>query len=112
MNQKNVKYIAKGLVYGFFWGGGEGAYQSKTIESSSMDDLTEKIMEGIEDGSLDDEMGYERLIGALMRITIKTTIVIDGEDYVNESHTNQFFGVLNEKQKKFLEENIFSPLYQ
>ena len=107
MEQKNVKYIAKGLVYGLFWGGGEGAYHSKTIVSPSMSDLTEQIMEGIEDGSLDEEMGYERLIGAFMRVTIKTTIVIDGKDYVNESYTNQFFGALNEKQKKFLEENIF-----
>lgn len=106
MDQKNVKYIAKGLVYGICWGGGEGAYHSKTIVSSSMEDLTKKIMEGIEDGSLDKGMGYERLIGALMRITIKTTIVIDGEDYVNESHANQFFGSLNEKQQDFLEENI------
>lgn len=108
IEQTNVKYIAKGLVYGLFWGGGEGTYPARTIVSSSMSDLTEKIMKGIDNGSLDSGMGYQRLIGAIMDITTETTIVIGGEDYVNKSYTTEFFGDLSENQQEFLEGQMFA----
>ena len=108
IEQTNVKYIAKGLVYGLLWGGGEGTYRARTIVSSSMSDLTEKIMKGIDDGSLDSGMGYQRLIGAIMNITTETTIVIGGEDYVNKSYTTEFFGDLSENQQEFLEGQMFA----
>lgn len=110
IEQTNVKYIAKGFVYGLLWGGGEGTYPSRTIVSSSMSDLTEKIMKGIDDGSLDGGMGYQRLIGALMEITVRTTIVIGDDDYVNQKCTIQFYGDLSENQQEFLEGQL-STIY-
>ena len=107
VNQE-VKYVAKGLVYGLLWGGGEGTYPSRTIVSSSMSDLTEKIMKGIDDGSLDSGMGYQRLIGAIMQIKTETTVVTDGKDFVNKSYTTEFFGDLSENQQEFLEGQMFA----
>lgn len=105
---KVTKYIAQGVVYGNYWGGGSGTYSSKIIYANSSEDLNLQIHKGIEDGSLDWGMGYERLLAAAMNITVINTIVFEDEEYVNEQYYTQYFGTdnLTDEQIDFLEEAL------
>jgi hypothetical protein len=107
IQDKKTYYRAKGYVYGIFWGGGEGTYPSNTITSTDIDDLREQIMNGIQYGSLDSGMGYQRLIGAIMEITILTDIVIDDKVYTNKDYQTEFFGDLTESQQEFLDCQLY-----
>lgn len=107
IQDKKTYYKAQGYVYGLLWGGGEGTYPSREIKSDNIDDLREQIMNGINNGSLDSGMGYQRLIGALMDITTITEIVIDDKVFKNYEYQTEFFGDLSEAQQEFLECQIY-----
>jgi len=96
-------YRAKGYVYGLFWGDGEGSYPSTMVYSDTIEELRSRIREGIMNGSLDSGMGFQRLIGAIMEITILKDIIIDDKVYTNKTYETEFFGDLSEKQMEFLE---------
>jgi len=101
---KKVKYFSKGLVYGYFWGGGEGSYNSEKLTADTKKELIAKATEMLESGALDGGMGYETLKGALLDIRKVTTITIDGDLYHNEKYETVFIGKLTKKQKDFLTE--------
>jgi hypothetical protein len=106
---KKVRYSAKGVVYGYTWGGGEGSYPSKTIEADTLEDLNLQIENGIFDKSLDSGMGYETIAGAIVDITIFTTIVIDGDIYTNKKYDTLYFTKqLTKKQEEFLQQALFA----
>ena len=100
---KTVKYIATGLVYGNYWGGGKGAYASRILKSDTKEDIIEQATKGL-DGSLDGGMGYESLIGALLNIACITTVIIDGKEFENIEYELEFIGDLSEEDMDFLEE--------
>lgn len=95
-------FKSTGLVYGNFWGGGSGAYQAKKLTGKTKEEIIEKAIEGL-DGSLDDGMGFQRLLGALLCITKISTTEINGKEFVNEESETEFVGELNEKEQDFLE---------
>lgn len=98
-----MKYQARGYVYGYYWGGGAGAYPSKLIQADTIEELREKIEDGIEKGWLDSGMGYESLIGAIMYITCTEIMIIDGKDWFHKDESLEFFGKLSDQQCDILE---------
>ena len=95
-------YHASGLVYGRYWGGGEGAYKAISVKAGTIDELDEKIEQGIADGSLDDGMGYEKLIGAIMTVTIATKWIVNGDEFIKEESSSKFYGDMTAGQEEFL----------
>lgn len=97
-------YSAKGLVYGNFWGGGRGSYPSEKVKAETLEELNNKINEGIEIGSLDSGFGFNGLIGAIMCIKIHREIEVDGLIFKNEEEVEnyEFYGELSEEDRQFL----------
>lgn len=101
------RFLATGLVYGLLWGGGEGVYKAKDYyNAETVESLREQITKGVETGSIDSGMGYERILGALMKIATITTIIHDNKEFENIEYEDEFFGDLNESQQEFLIQNI------
>lgn len=98
-----MKYIARGLVLGNYWGGGTGSYPSVKLENDDKDKLLEEANKKLEDGSLDSGMGYESLIGALLNIEEIDTKVIDGKEYTRSEFSIESIGILTQEQFDFLE---------
>ena len=99
--KEHIRYVSTGLVYGNYWGGGEGAYAARKLSADTKEELIKQAKEGL-DGSLDDGMGYESLIGAVLNITKITTIEKDGKEFVNREVETEFVGELTEEQIDFL----------
>ncbi len=97
-----VRYKSKGVVLGNLWGGGTGAYPATHLEAPSKEKLIEIGFKALRDKSLDSGMGFESLKGALLRITVVTTKIIDGKTFTNEEKENAFIGNLTEDEKMFL----------
>lgn len=99
---KEIKYKITGLVYGNYWGGGAGAYQSEVLMGNDYKKLIKKANEMLNNGSLDSGMGYESLKGALLNIETIETIEINGKKYKNSSYDDLFIGKLSDEEKDFL----------
>jgi len=97
------EYKANGLVYGKYWGGGEGSYQAESYQSKTKKGLDKLINKGVNDGSIDSGMGYQEILGAFMIVEKIITIKKDGEEYKRSEHNGEFYGNLAEKQQDFLE---------
>jgi len=83
------RYIAKGIVWGNCWGGGQCGYTSHILKASSMKKLNKQIEEGISNGSLDSGMGYEKVVGAVMSIEVREEIkVARGSSYKPFTHSD------------------------
>ena len=102
-----IKYKSTGLVYGKYWGGGEGSYPAEKLEADTKEDLLKKANEDLKSGALDSGMGYESLLGALLAITKITTVVINGKSYTNEEEEFEFIGSLSLNQADFLENQLY-----
>ena len=104
-------YKSSGIVYGNFWGGGEGAYQAENLpykrdpyksKKALLKEATEML-----DGRLDSGMGYESLIGAMLEIEEIETIKKNGKQFTRSEFETVFIGDLTDKQKDFLESIIY-----
>jgi hypothetical protein len=102
--EKKTTFTAKGVVLGNYWGGGKGAYEARQITANSKEELIKIAEEGIKDGSLDNGMGFQNLIGAALTIIIVTTVEIDGELFSNRRYDDVFIGNLSEDESDFLAE--------
>lgn len=101
--KKTVRYIATGLVLGNLWGGGSGLYDMDVLEAETKEELLQKANDGLKDGSLDGGMGFQSLRGAVLDITIETTIVFEDEDYINEKYQFDSVGNLSEIELQNIE---------
>ena len=101
MNEK-FSYDSTGLVFGIFWGGGRGSYPARQLTAETLEDLVKQAIDGL-NGSLDSRMGFERLLGAVLFITKKTTITMNEKPFYNkESLEPVFIGELTDEEKDFL----------
>jgi hypothetical protein len=100
--KKKTTFTAKGAVLGSYWGGGQGAYESRPITGNSEKEIIKLAEQGIKDGSLDNGMGFERLLGAALTITKTTSIEVDGKPFINREHNDVLIGNLTEEQSDFL----------
>jgi len=103
---KKIKYQSTGLVYGNYWGGGEGAYKALTLKANTIDELLKEAENRVENGSLDSGMGYESLIGAMLDVATITTVEIEGEIFENIKYEIHTVGNFTDKQFEFLENII------
>lgn len=106
--EKQITFSAKGVVLGNYWGGGQGAYESRQISANSEEEIIKLAEQGIKDGSLDSGMGYERLVGAALTITKTTRVEIDGQAFFNREHNDILVGELSEEESDFLLEVLES----
>ena len=106
MNEK-FSYDSTGLVFGNLWGGAKGSYPARQLTAETLEDLIAQANEGL-DGSLDSGMGFERLLGAVLFITKKTTITMNEKSFCNkESLEPVFIGELTDEEKDFLIEQAY-----
>ncbi len=105
---ETVKFTSTGIVLGNYWGGGSGAYKSVELFADTKEELLEVATAKLNNGDLDSGMGYESLIGALLNITKKTTIMHKGKPFTNEETETEFIGDLTDSQINFLMECDFS----
>ena len=106
MNEK-ISYDSKGLVFGRLWGGAKGSYPARQLHAETLEDLVKQAIDGL-NGSLDSGMGYERLLGAVLFITKKTTITVSEKPFCNkESLEPVFIGELTDEEKDFLIEQAY-----
>lgn len=103
-NNQKIEFKSKGFVHGNAWGGGEGAYAASPLKADTKEVLLAEAKRRVEDGSLDNGMGFESLNGALLFITKVTTIEVDGKEFTNEEYEHEFVGDLTEEQQDFLDE--------
>lgn len=111
----NTYYRATGIVLGNYWGGGQGSYRAHNLASDDLDKLLKEAKQRVKDGSLDNGMGFESLIGARLEVTIVRTVEIETSPGVFETFTNDalptivyFVGDLTEKQQDFLDQVYFN----
>ena len=84
---KEQEYQADGIITGRLWGGGLGFYYARKYTGfKSLDDLKENIKKDFESGAIDSGFGFEKIIGARMKIDKITIKTIDDDDYVNVKH--------------------------
>ncbi len=100
--EKQTTFTARGAVLGRYWGGGQGVYESRTITGSSEEEVLKLAEQGVKDGSLDNGMGFECLIGAALTITKTTHIDVDGQPFVNKEYEDFVVGELDEEQLDYL----------
>ena len=103
---ETVKFKSEGIVLGYLWGGGKGAYPAHKLSADTKEEILNKANSALFDGSLDSGMGYESLIGALLFITKITTIEIDGKPFTNKETEDEFIGELSEDEQDFLSKCI------
>ena len=96
------KYIAKGLVYGKYWGGGFGAYQARELKAKTKKSLLKEALKGLKSGTLDSGMGFEYLKGVLLNIQEVETVNIKGKEYSRSEYITEFAGELTEQEQDFL----------
>ena len=97
-------YDAKGYLIGNLWGGGQGAYPTIRWGEMSKEALIRQGNKYLEDGTLDSGMGFESLVGAIASVTITTTKIINGEEYIHTDYDEIMIGNLNDDQINLLYE--------
>lgn len=103
------KYSSKGFVWGNCWDGSQGGYRAEILTNfNSKEELLKIANEMLNDGSLDNGMGYESLTGALLEITETDTREIDGKDFTHEETEFIVIGELNSENEAFLTEAFYS----
>ena len=100
--EKKCSYKATGHVYGNYWGGGSGGYKSKSYSDDTLEGLRTQITKAVNDGSIDDGMGFEEVLGAMMTVKTITSIEIDGKIFTNSEEEIEFFGDLDEDQQEWM----------
>lgn len=97
-------FKAEGFVIGNLWGGGQGTYEARKYTANTREELVQKCTEALDSGSMDNGMGFESLVSAMIDITKITTIVIDGVSYENEDSEIEmtYIGNMTAQQKSYL----------
>ncbi len=105
--KKEYKYNSKGLVYGKFWGGGTGAYESEKLTNTNKNELLNEAEEMLKSGLLDSGMGFESLIGAILDIETIELITIDNKVYSRSEYEIITIGNITDEQENFLVETYY-----
>ena len=101
--QKKITYNAKGKVLGKLWGGGVGSYRAMEFSVyHNLKKLKATIRKELKTGGLDYGMGFEKLLGAYMKIETQTVLEIEGKEYTNITSEFEIFGKLTPDQENHL----------
>lgn len=104
--EKKITFAATGAVLGNYWGGGKGAYEARPIRANSEEEIIKLAEQGIKDGSLDNGMGFQCLLGAALTIKKTTRVEIDGQPFTSDEYNDVIIGELTEEESDFLWETI------
>lgn len=106
------EYFANGLVLGNLWDGSEASYPLKNFPPS---DSVEGLLETISDclasraETLTGTGDFASELGALVSITIVSTVIIGGVPFTNEEQmSEEFIGDLTEEQREIIIEDWIS----
>lgn len=108
--KKRVSYTATGLVLGNTWGGGRGTYATIPLQSDTKEELLAEANKLLVEGRLDNGMGFESLVGAVLSVTKQTSIEFEGDEYVNEKYEIEVIGTLSEDEIEWLQTNVLESL--
>ena len=108
--KKTVRYTATGLVLGNTWGGGRGSYPTVLLVADTKEELLAEANKKLTDSSLDNGMGFENLIGAVLSVTKETSIEFEGDEYVNLKYEVEVIGELSDDEIDWLQENVLYNL--
>ena len=107
IENKKVRFESSGFVLGFDWFNQQGGYSAKEIKADTREEILDKAIDMLNDGSLDQGFGFQSLKGALIDIKKIETLTIAGKDYVNENTETLFLGELTPEEMEFLENCAF-----
>ena len=96
------KYKASGMVFGNLWGGGKGSYPSKEMKANTKKQLFHNIENALGNGDLDGGMGFQYLIGAVMRVETTEYTIKDNKKYHRNDYEIESFGNLTDGDHDFL----------
>jgi glucosamine 6-phosphate synthetase-like amidotransferase/phosphosugar isomerase protein len=108
--KKTITYKATGLVLGNTWGGGRGTYATVPLQSDSKEELLAEANKLLVEGRLDNGMGFESLVGAVLSVTKQTIIEVEGDEYINEKYEIEVIGTLSEDEIEWVQENVLFNL--
>lgn len=108
--KKTITYKATGLVLGNTWGGGRGTYATVPLQSDSKKELLAEANKLLVEGKLDNGMGFESLVGAVLSIRKETTIEVEGDEYINVKFEIEVIGTLSEDEIDWLQTNVLENL--
>lgn len=108
--KKTVSYTATGLVLGDTWGGGRGSYATIPLQSDSKEELLAEANKLLVEGRLDNGMGFENLVGAVLSIRKETAIEFEGDEYINDKYEIEVIGTLSEDEIEWLQTNVLESL--
>jgi hypothetical protein len=110
--KKTITYKATGLVLGNTWGGGVIVGRGGTVplQSDSKEELLAEANKLLVEGRLDNGMGFESLVGAVLSVTKQTIIEVEGDEYINEKYEIEVIGTLSEDEIEWVQENVLFNL--
>ena len=102
-----LEYRSTGLVWGNFWGSGQGGYPASPLGPyDTKEELLAEANKQLESGALDSGMGYESLIGAVLVIRQRRTVLVEGEAFHATVNDITAIGNLTDPIYEFLEERL------
>ena len=94
-------------MLGNYWGGGRGSYGARPLKNfKTKKALIKEATKMFNDGSLDSGMGFESLVVAVIEITKRTRIEVEGKYYYREDSELEFLGEGDEEAVDFLLDQI------
>jgi hypothetical protein len=108
--KKTITYKATGLVLGNTWGGGRGAYDTVPLQSDTKEELLAEANRLLIKNALDNGMGFESLVGAVLSVTKRTIIEVEGDEYINEKYEIEVIGTLSEDEIEWVQQNVLFNL--
>ena len=103
--KKTVTYKAKGLV---LLSSGMSSPMVR-LEASSKDELMSKLYDLFNNGNLS-VMGYIDYIGAVVGITQESSILVEGDEFVNTKLYLEFVGDMTQKEMDKMQKYYFDYL--
>jgi len=98
------RYIARSVVVGNCWGGGQVAYKGRRVDGETRDEVLRKTTDMFKDGSLDSGMGFGSLVGAYITIEEIETVTIDAKTFTRSEWTSEIMGEIPEDFDEAIEE--------
>jgi hypothetical protein len=106
-HETTEQVIAKGMIYGNYWGGGSGSYPSITFEGDTLEEIKLKANKALDDGSIDSGMGFESIKGALLNVVETTTTELEGHSFSNDLEYEITIGELTDSEETYLSNTLF-----
>lgn len=106
MKEELIKVEATGVVWGTCWDGRECGYAATKIQGETEEEVLNELNKAFAEGWLDSGMGFERLNGALMRVTKTYQIEVNGNFYERKEEDFIKLGKMHYTKFRILEDYV------